>query len=193
MVKKGKTILVLSLFLIVFIPGEASAQIYGRKLYRDFVFGYDFSRALDVRIFVGQKFGFWGGIKIPLTKPEGEKRGWTKEYANKWMDNEFIGYSRELFYGAGGGLTISFFRQHATAYIGIGGLQSIKYRQYLIEQYEDHSFLWSKYYYIKDGNISEIRLDIMTGLYFRYKMILFGIGYSTGTSNVILHAGASFR
>jgi hypothetical protein len=192
MIKKGKIILVCFAFLMVFVPGDAFAQIYGRKLYRDFVFGYDFSRVLDVRLFVGRKFGFWGGIKIPLTRPEGEKRFFSQEYTDKWMDNEFTGYSRELFYGAGGGLSISFFHQQGTAYIGIGGLQAIKYRQYLIELYEDHSFMWRKHYYIEDGKISEIRLDIMTGLYFRYKMILFGIGYSSGTSNVILHAGASF-
>ncbi|GEM_PF-3536643 len=162
-------------------------------MYRDFVLGYDFSRTVDVRLFVGHKFGFWGGIKLPLARPEGNKKDFSEKYADKFMGNEFIGYSREFFYGAGGGLSISFFHQHATAYIGIGGLQSIKYRQYLIEYYEGYSFMWNQHYYIEDGKISEIRLDIMTGLYFRYKMILFGIGYSTGTSNVILHAGASFK
>lgn len=192
MVKKSQIFTSIILFYIGFIPKQGDSAGYGYDLHRDFAVGYDFSQVLVLNFFMGKQFGLWGGVKIPLTKPEGEKKFFSKNYADKYMDNEFIGYSSELFYGAGGGFLISFFKQHTVAYIGVGGIQSLKYRQYLIEYYKDHSFEWSKYYYIEDGKISEISLDIMAGIYFRYQKILFGIGYSTGTSNWVLHAGTSF-
>ncbi|MBD3413244.1 MAG: hypothetical protein GF421_02295 [Candidatus Aminicenantes bacterium] len=173
-------------------PLNAFARISGDKIHRDLALGYDFSQTLTVKYFFSKQFGLWGGVKVPLSRHEGNKKDFTQQYADEFMNNEFLGFSREYFYGLGGGVTLSLFRQLTVAYIGIGGIQSIKYRQYLIEYYRDHAFEWSQQYYIEDGKISEVSLDVMGGFYFRFQKILLGVGYSSGTSNWVLHAGASF-
>ncbi len=192
MVKKSHIITFLILFSIGFISKQGVSTVHGYGLHRDLALGYDFSQVLVLNFFIGKQFGLWGGVKIPLARPEGEKRDFSQEYADRYYGNEFLGYSRKLFYGIGGGFSISLFKERTVVYLGTGVIQLLRYREYLIEYYLDHSFQWSKKYYIEDGKISEVSLDFMAGVYFRYQKILFGIGYSSGTSNIILHAGTSF-
>jgi len=154
-----------------------------------FIVGYDLSRLMSVSFILGHRLAFWGGSKFSVVSANGEKYNWSQSRAETFYDSKFLGYSRDIYFGFGAGLSYAVFSGHVIVYAGIGYLNATRYRQY----YDDTFNVWSKFYYIEDGSIDKSIFDKMAGLYFVAGRVLLGIGYSSGTSSFSINLGYSIE
>lgn len=131
------------------------------------------------------KHGFYCCFKFSLSSPKGKQYNWSKDRAENFYDSDFTGYSNKLYSGVNIGYIYKLLNQNIFLYSGIGYLNSRKYRQY-----NDSTFKsWSNNYYIKDGSISSIKIDLLGGAYCLLSPLIISIGYSTGTSTIMIGIG----
>jgi hypothetical protein len=133
------------------------------------------------------RLGFFLGGKFSTSKLDGKKYNWSQSRAETFYKSEFRGYSDKQLYGLNCGLTC-LLRDYFYLYGGLGFIHSEQYRQY----YDDTFTTWSNEYYIKDGMREMTLLDLVIGGNLQTKGLVAGIGYSTGTSNVVFSLGIRF-
>jgi hypothetical protein len=177
--------------MIILVLGISPINASGQHLdpTGHLIVGYDFSGLLNISAILGHGLAFWGGFKFSVVSPNGKKYKWSQDRAETFYDSEFMGYSRNIYLGFGGGLSYAMFSGRVIAYAGIGYLSAARYRQY----HDDTFTVWSNDYYIDDGSISKSLLDKTAGLFIAVDNVLLGIGYSTGTSSFSINLGFSFE
>lgn len=144
-------------------------------------------RIFGAKCFLCKKQGFFLGGKFTFHAPDGKKYDWSQVRAETFYRSDFLGYSKNQYYGYNIGYENMILREKLFVYSGIGFLHSVKYRQY----YDSTFTKWSKNYYIEDGSISKTDFDFILGTYIKFQPWIISLGYSTGSSGFVFGFGYS--